>query len=85
MKHLRLSSVALITMLLAALLSIVLAACGEDDDKSPQVVNHADQTRFNLGDEAPAFTLPTADGGSVSLADYQGQQPVLLFFHMAVG
>lgn len=81
MKHVRLVSVALV----AVLLGMVLAACGGDDDKSPQVVNHDEQSRFSLGDPAPAFTLPTADGGTVSLADYQGEQPVLLFFHMAVG
>lgn len=34
---------------------------------------------------APAFTLPAANqDGSVSLADFRGQ-PVLLYFHMAVG
>ncbi|MBN1564903.1 MAG: redoxin domain-containing protein [Anaerolineae bacterium] len=37
-----------------------------------------------MGDDAPAFTLPTADGGTVALADYAGEN-VLLFFHMAVG
>ena len=79
MNYLRLNRVALI----AVLLGLVLAACGGDDD-SPKVVNHDDQSRFSLGDEAPAFTLPTANGGTVSLADYEGEQ-VLLFFHMAVG
>ena len=36
------------------------------------------------GASAPAFTLPDARGGEVSLSQFQGQ-PVLLFFHMAVG
>ena len=35
--------------------------------------------------QAPAFTLPSADGSTVSLSDYNGKQPVLLYFHMAVG
>jgi len=35
--------------------------------------------------QAPAFTLPSSDGESVSLSDYAGKQPVLLYFHMAVG
>lgn len=35
--------------------------------------------------EAPDFTLPAANGGDVSLDDYKGEQPVLLYFHMAVG
>jgi len=80
MKHFKRLSMALIAIVIA----IVLAACGGDEDNSPKVVNHDDQSRFSLGDEAPAFTLPTADGGTVSLADYEGEN-VLLFFHMAVG
>jgi peroxiredoxin Q/BCP len=35
---------------------------------------------LNLGDKAPAFTLPTGDGRSVSLADYQGR-PVVVYFY----
>ena len=35
--------------------------------------------------QAPAFTLPSAGGGEVSLNDYVGEKPVLLYFHMAVG
>lgn len=38
-----------------------------------------------IGAKAPDFTLPSTDGGSVSMADYNGEKPVLLFFHMAVG
>jgi cytochrome oxidase Cu insertion factor (SCO1/SenC/PrrC family) len=37
-----------------------------------------------VGDTAPEFSLPAADGTKVSLSDYKGQ-PVLLYFHMAVG
>jgi len=33
---------------------------------------------------APAFTLPSSDGSTVSLSDFAGQ-PVLLYFHMANG
>lgn len=42
------------------------------------------QTGVSVGDAAPDFNLPSVSGGDVSLADYEGQ-PVLLFFHMAVG
>ncbi|NLX08751.1 MAG: redoxin domain-containing protein [Chloroflexi bacterium] len=38
-----------------------------------------------VGAPAPDFTLPSATGDDVSLADYRGEQPVLLFFHMAAG
>jgi hypothetical protein len=42
-------------------------------------------TSIAVNSPAPDFELPTADGGSVSLGDYVGKQPVLLYFHMAVG
>lgn len=40
---------------------------------------------LEVGDTAPDFTLQNALGGTVSLQDYLGSQPVLLYFHMAVG
>ncbi len=39
---------------------------------------------LQVGDQAPPFSLTAADGRSISLDDYSGQ-PVLLYFHMAVG
>lgn len=38
-----------------------------------------------IGDVAPEFSALTAQGETISLSDYKGNQPVLLFFHMAVG
>ncbi len=38
-----------------------------------------------VGDPAPDFSASTAAGGTVSLSDFKNEQPVLLFFHMAVG
>ena len=38
-----------------------------------------------VGNPAPDFTLPAASGEQVSLADYRGSKPVLLYFHMADG
>ena len=57
---------------LVVLVSISLQAC------SPQ-------TELNVADQAPEFTLPSSEGERVSLDKYVGKQPVLLFFHMAVG
>ena len=57
----------------ALLILLALAGC------------NAGNQSLDVGDKAPDFTLPTANGGQVSLSDYTGEQPVLLFFHMAVG
>jgi len=38
-----------------------------------------------VGAQAPEFTLQSSEGTNVSLSDYTGEQPVLLFFHMAEG
>jgi hypothetical protein len=59
---------------LAGGLLFLLTACGG-----------AGQEGLAVGDDAPSFTLPEANGDSVSLADYEGTQPVLLYFHMAMG
>lgn len=34
-----------------------------------------------VGTVAPDFTLPSTDGRTIHLADYRGQQDVLLYFH----
>ncbi len=58
---------------LALVLLLVLAGCGQDAGSLKE------------GARAPDFRLPTATGETVSLSDYVGKQPVLLFFHMAAG
>ncbi len=61
-------------LVLAAFLMVFLAACtAEEAPASPLI-----------GSVAPDFTLDDAIGTQASLSDYAGQ-PVLLFFHMAVG
>jgi thioredoxin-dependent peroxiredoxin len=40
-------------------------------------------TRLAVGDVAPSFTLPDADGRDVSLADYRGRKVVVYFYPAA--
>ncbi len=40
--------------------------------------------RLAVGDAAPDFTLPTADGGSVTLSDLRGEH-VVVYFYPAAG
>ena len=56
-----------------ALAVILITACG------------ASETGLDVGDSAPDFSLQAADGDTVSLSDYRSEQPVLLYFHMALG
>jgi len=56
---------------------LLLGACSSDKNKDK------DKNDNPRGDTAPDFTLPTSDGETVTLSDYE--EPVLLFFHMAEG
>ena len=56
-----------------ALVAILVTACGTPE------------SGLKAGDRAPDFILQAADGDTVSLSDYSGEQPVLLYFHMALG
>ncbi|MEE6179315.1 thioredoxin-dependent thiol peroxidase [Mycobacterium sp. 050134] len=40
-------------------------------------------TRLAPGDKAPAFSLPDADGNTVSLADYTGRRVIVYFYPAA--
>ena len=40
-------------------------------------------SRLEVGDPAPAFSLPDADGNTVSLADYRGQKLIVYFYPAA--
>jgi cytochrome oxidase Cu insertion factor (SCO1/SenC/PrrC family) len=63
----------------AILLLPLLAACSRSEPNRP-----ADVDELSVGHAAPAFTLPSAAGGSVSLSDFKGK-PVLLYFSMGPG
>ncbi|APT85295.1 thioredoxin-dependent thiol peroxidase [Corynebacterium aquilae] len=39
--------------------------------------------RLEVGDPAPAFSLPNADGGTTSLSDYAGRKVVVYFYPRA--
>jgi peroxiredoxin Q/BCP len=41
------------------------------------------QNRLEIGDKAPAFKLPDADGNPVSLADYKGRKVIVYFYPAA--
>jgi len=40
-------------------------------------------TRLAVGDDAPDFTLPTADGGSVTLSELRGSSVIVYFYPAA--
>lgn len=42
-----------------------------------------DSTRLAVGDAAPAFTLPDAEGNDVSLSDYLGRKVIVYFYPAA--
>ena len=41
-------------------------------------------TRLNAGDPAPAFSLPSADGQPLALADYAGKRVIVYFYPAAM-
>jgi peroxiredoxin len=63
--------------------SVVLAlfglACQQETPKP-----ESEATALQEGDRAPAFTLTSPDT-EISLSDYRGEKPVLLYFSMGPG
>jgi thioredoxin-dependent peroxiredoxin len=43
----------------------------------------AQNPRLEVGDKAPSFSLPDADGNKVSLADYRGRKVIVYFYPAA--
>ncbi|MBB5153234.1 thioredoxin-dependent thiol peroxidase [Saccharopolyspora phatthalungensis] len=43
----------------------------------------SEQNRLSVGDKAPEFALPDADGNTVSLGDYRGRSVVVYFYPAA--
>jgi cytochrome oxidase Cu insertion factor (SCO1/SenC/PrrC family) len=67
-------------VLVSALLATACTSAPESSGGSPA----GDAGTVAVGNAAPAFTLPTAEGGPTSLSDYRGQA-VLLYFSMGPG
>ena len=83
MSRLNRSAVPTALWVAAALLLVVGAACSDPASSPPGTENRA--SSLKVGDEAPNFTLPSASGEEVSLADYRGEKAVLLYFSMGPG
>lgn len=61
------------------ILILLLAACGSAADAATALIQKGDPYGAKVGDLAPAFTLPTTRGETVTLENFRGQ-PVLLYF-----
>lgn len=66
-------------LLAASMLAAVLSGCVQG---SP--AGDGGGGPIKVGETAPNFSLPAADGGEVSLANYRGSS-VLLYFSMGPG
>lgn len=66
------------------LFTAFLVGCDRNKDEATPSQEPAN-SGLAVGDAAPDFSLPSTDGQLVALADYVNKQPVLLYFHMAVG
>ena len=66
-------------LLVAVAMSVLGAACDSAADPG------SDGSFLSEGDQAPGFTLPSAGGEQVALADFTNHKPVLLYFSMGPG
>jgi cytochrome oxidase Cu insertion factor (SCO1/SenC/PrrC family) len=44
--------------------------------------NAASATALKVGDKAPDFSLPATSAEKISLSDYLGKKPVVVFFYV---
>ena len=70
----------MIGFLAVAFASILAASCGSTGE-----AGNTRARQVGEGDVAPGFTLPSAQGSAISLADFRGQKPALLYFSMGPG
>jgi len=67
-------------LVLFGALMLLVPACGGTEGP-----NGSREDYPREGDKAPGFSLPSAEGSAVSVADFRGKQPVLLYFSMGPG
>jgi peroxiredoxin len=60
-----------ISMFMVALVSVTLL-----------FLNVGDVMALKVGDKAPDFTLSSTTGEKISLSEYQGKKPVVLYFYL---
>ena len=70
-------------MIVAIALVLLAVACTKARREGPATSGPI--APIAIGDVAPAFSLPSAIGDHVSLADFTGKKPVLLYFSMGPG
>ena len=46
------------------------------------LINAGDVMALKVGDKAPDFTLPSTTGEKISLNQFRGEKPVVLFFYL---
>ena len=69
-------------LLIVGVLALATAACSSGGTGGAAT---QEASALQVGDPAPDFDLPTADGGHVRLSDFRGEKPALLFFSMGPG
>ena len=60
-----------VSMFMVALVSVALL-----------FLNVGDVMALKVGDKAPDFTLSSTTGEKISLSQYQGKKPVVLYFYL---
>ena len=60
-----------VSMFMVALVSVTLL-----------FLNVGDVMALKVGDKAPDFTLSSTTGEKISLSQYQGKKPVVLYFYL---
>jgi hypothetical protein len=69
--------------LLGVLIALLSFGAGCSESAAPR--GDSGGSFIEEGDPAPAFALPTSDGGEVSLSEFRGKKAVLLYFSMGPG